>query len=710
MNGAAKCNTGARQRRRENLKRLLRPRHIAFIGGRAVEESINLCRRAGFEGDIWPVNPKYDSLAGMPCFASIADLPESPDAALIAVSRERTVDIVRDLSACGAGGAVSITGGFAESDTRGVELQAELKDVAGDLALLGPNCLGVLNMFDGVAIWGGDNQFNPAPDRGVALISQSGYVAYSITNVEQAFPLGYAISIGNQAVLDVSDCLEVLLDDDRVDAIGLYLEGLVDVAALSEAAIRSLKKGIPLVVLKAGGTVESAELTMSHTGTLAVANELWSALFERLGIVEVNTPKALVETLKLIGMIASPCGPGLVAAADSGGYAALIAEQGKRLNLEFPVPTDAQRSALRTRLPDLVSISNPLDYNLPWKGLLDPAAADDGLMCLLDERSDLLVFFIDYPHPQAVAEVWRPTIDGIIRLKSRADIPIVIASVLPDGLPASLRGELHAAGIPALQGLDDAMTAIKSAVDHGALRTAIVSESTDLSARYLPTPPGPAPGATRLLDEWEAKQQLAAFGLDMPRGSVGSTDEAPALAEALGFPVVAKLVNSQLAHKNRAGAVQLNLRSRAELACALEAIRSSVAIYDSSIDTDRFLVESMVEDTRAEFLIGIKRETGLGLALVVGTGGTEVESLRDYRILLLPASDAQILNALGNLALVQRLKLDDAPMRALLAAVRSVVRFAEQHRDSLVELDVNPLILREQGDTVAVDALIRLSA
>ena len=354
-----------RQRRRQNLNRLLRPKQVAFIGGKAVEDSITVLLRAGYTGEIWPVNPKYDMLAGYPCYKSVADLPSPPDAALLAVSRQLTVKVIGQLADCGAGGAVSVTGEFAESDELGIQLQLDLNEAAGDLALVGPNCLGILNLFDHVAVWGGDNRFEPAPEQGVALISQSGYVAYSITNVEEAFPLGYAISMGNQAVLDVSDFIEVLLDDERVTAIGIYLEELVDVAALSMAALRAFERGVPIVVLKAGGTQKSAKLTVSHSGTLAVANDLWRALFERLGMVEVKSPKALVEAMKILGILERPCGPRLVAAANSGGYSALIAEQGEQLGLEFPVPTALQRAALRERLPDLVSLSNPLDYNLP---------------------------------------------------------------------------------------------------------------------------------------------------------------------------------------------------------------------------------------------------------------------------------------------------------------------------------------------------------
>ena len=230
---------GAEAGRRTNLKRLLTPRHIAFVGGQAIEGCINATRKSGFTGKIWAVHPKYTELAGVACVPSLADLSEPPDAALIAVSRERTVDVVAQLSAMGAGGAVSIVGEFAETGEDGAALQARLVTAAGELAVVGPNCLGVMNMFDGVAVWGGDNVFSPVVGDGVALISQSGYVAYSVTNVERALPLGYAISMGNQAVLNVADYIDVMLDDSRVRAIGLYLEGMVDIAAFSMAALRA---------------------------------------------------------------------------------------------------------------------------------------------------------------------------------------------------------------------------------------------------------------------------------------------------------------------------------------------------------------------------------------------------------------------------------------------------------------------------------------
>jgi acyl-CoA synthetase (NDP forming) len=698
-------NNSQRARRRENLQRLLKPRHIAFVGGRAVEPCIVATRKAGFQGEIWAVHPKYETLDDVPCVTSLAELPEAPDATLIAVSRERTIDVVAELAALGAGGAVSIVGEYSESGAGGAALQERLVTAAGDLALVGPNCLGVMNQFDGAAVWGGDNVFQSVTEQGVALISQSGYIAYSITNVEQAFPLGYAISMGNQAVLDAADYIDAMLRDTRVRAIGLYLEGLVDVAALSEAALQAVERGIPLVVLKAGGTIASAELTYSHSGTLAVSNELWTALFQRLGMIEVSSPKQLVETLKLLGSDKPPAGKRVVAAANSGGYAAMIGEKGRALGLEFPVLSHAQRTALRERVPDLVSLLNPLDWNLQWASMSTPDTSDFGMEILLDERADVLLYFVDWPVQAEVADVWWPTLEGLIRLNQRSDKTVLIASVLPDGLPVALRERITAAGVVCLQGLDDALAVVAVAGGYARLRADVLA---DIAGREMFDALTILPQNTEFLDEAAGKTLLKPYGLNIPSGVHGSSEMILAKSDTLGYPLAVKLLNANLAHKNHAGAVRLNIQSSEGVEQAINTIKANVSAYDSSLATDSFLAECMVAQPRAEFIVGVKQELGLGHALIIGRGGTAVEELRDYALLLLPASVQQIKKAVSGLAITQKMRLDEAAQSALVSAVKAIATFALDNREQLVELDVNPIILDAAGTCTAVDALVRV--
>ena len=689
---------------RENLKRLLKPRHIAFVGGKAVEDCINATRKSGFTGHIWAVHPQYTELAGVACVPSLADLPEPPDATLIAVSRERTVDVVAELNAMGAGGAVSIVGEFAETGEDGAVLQTRLVTAAGDLALVGPNCLGVMNMFDGMAVWGGDNVFSPVAGDGVALISQSGYVAYSVTNVEQALPLGYAISMGNQAVLNVADYIDAMLDDPRVRAIGLYLEGIVDISAFSTAAMRAVKQGVPLVALKAGGTQESAELAQSHSGTLAVDNEIWSALFRRFAIVEAGSPKALIEALKLLGSPKPPKGNRVVAAANSGGYAAMIGEKGRNVGLDFPAPTKAQRNALRQTVPELVSLMNPLDWNLPWAAMSTPDTSDNGMGLLMDDRCDLLVYFVDWPRELDVADVWWPTLEGLIQLNNRMDCPVVIASVLPDGLPADLRLRLANAGVVTLQGLDDTLCAIRTVAQYSILRAQVLA---DVENRLLSTP-AVLTGSLVTLNEEMGKALIAEHDIPVPAHATGTFEEVIAAADLLGFPLAVKLLNEDLLHKNRAGAVHLNINDASGLKQAISAIQTSVSRYDARLDTSHFLIENMVEAPRAEFIVGVSHKPGIGHVLVIGRGGTDVEELRDFATLLLPVSAVQIEDAIRRLSLVRKLGLDQQDIASLVQVVSQVAQFSDQYRDRLVELDVNPIILDTFGNCTAVDAMMRM--
>ena len=689
---------------RENLKRLLKPRHIAFVGGKAVEDCINATRKSGFTGHIWAVHPQYTELAGVACVPSLADLPEPPDATLIAVSRERTVDVVAELNAMGAGGAVSIVGEFAETGEDGAALQTRLVTAAGDLALVGPNCLGVMNMFDGMAVWGGYNVFSPVAGDGVALISQSGYVAYSVTNVEQALPLGYAISMGNQAVLNVADYIDAMLDDPRVRAIGLYLEGIVDISAFSTAAMRAVKQGVPLVALKAGGTQESAELAQSHSGTLAVDNEIWSALFRRFAIVEAGSPKALIEALKLLGSPKPPKGNRVVAAANSGGYAAMIGEKGRNVGLDFPAPTKAQRNALRQTVPELVSLMNPLDWNLPWAAMSTPDTSDNGMGLLMDDRCDLLVYFVDWPRELDVADVWWPTLEGLIQLNNRMDCPVVIASVLPDGLPADLRLRLANAGVVTLQGLDDTLCAIRAVAQYSILRAQVLA---DVENRLLSTP-AVLTGSLVTLNEEMGKALIAEHDIPVPAHATGTFEEVIAAADLLGFPLAVKLLNEDLLHKNRAGAVHLNINDASGLKQAISAIQTSVSRYDARLDTSHFLIENMVEAPRAEFIVGVSHKPGIGHVLVIGRGGTDVEELRDFATLLLPVSAVQIEDAIRRLSLVRKLGLDQQDIASLVQVVSQVAQFSDQYRDRLVELDVNPIILDTFGNCTAVDAMMRM--
>ena len=261
-----------------DLSRLLKPRSICAIGGREAARVVEQCRRMDFAGAVYPVHPSRDEVAGLPCFRSVEDLPEAPDAAFVGVRRDRTVEVVRALAARGAGGAVCYASGFAESREEGAALQAALVEAAGDMPILGPNCYGLVNYLDGAPLWP-DEHGGVRRDRGVAIVSQSSNLAITLTMNLRAVPIAAVVTLGNRACIGTADVLDALLEDGRITAVGLLVETLDDAPALAAAARKARARRIPLVACKLGRSEQGARLTVSHTASLAGSDEGAGAFF-----------------------------------------------------------------------------------------------------------------------------------------------------------------------------------------------------------------------------------------------------------------------------------------------------------------------------------------------------------------------------------------------------------------------------------------------
>jgi acyl-CoA synthetase (NDP forming) len=698
------------QQLHDNLYRLLRPRHIAYIGGSQVEGPIEASRNAGFDGEIRVVNPVRDRVAGLQTFSRIEDLPEAPDAALIALSPERSIEAVAALASIGAAGAVCMAAGFAELGAPGSCLQQQLREAAGDLALIGPNCMGVLNLFDGAAIWGASGHVEAPGAGGAAIISQSGAFLYGITNVEQGFPLGYAISTGNQAVVDMADCIEALLFDERVRAIGLYLEGLSDGAALGRACWHALQKGIPIIALKGGDTAEAERVAKSHTSAMVVERDLWMAFSERYGIVEVSTPKAMVESLKLLTIGGMPRGNKLSAITFSGGLNSLIAAQAPAHGLELPQPRPKNAERMRSQLPEIVPVANPLDLNLPWlsktgMSLRDGDRIADCLTDFADGVADLATLFVDVPRPDDIGsdKDWYPSMQAMAKVAENLGIPVAVASILPEGLYPALRKHLLAHGIAPLLGFSDTLEALAVATrlgeKHRRMQTA--TAPGDLLTRLGPDASG-APSI--LLDEAEAKAALAAHGLVTPAFTVSSREQLAEAATKIGLPLALKLVSSEIPHKAGMGGVHLGLGSMDAVEAAAQAIDNAAIDYHGK-PTERFLVEAMIEAPVAEYIIGIKQQSALGLALMIGRGGVDVEKLNRRATVLLPLVERDLEKGLQSIGFAA----DTPGYEAMRDAVRVVAAYAIENRERLRSLDINPLIINAGGAAIAADALIEMS-
>ena len=688
------------------LQRLLSPRSIAVFGGNAAAETIRQCRKLGFTGELWPVHPTRPTLEGLPCFPSVASLPAPPDAAFVAVPSLATVDVVRQLQMRGGGGAICYASGFAEIGGAGLDLQAELVQAASGMALLGPNCYGLLNYLDGVALWP-DQHGGERVARGVAIITQSGNIGLNLTMQTRGLPLAFLITVGNQAGDRISAIIDALLDDARVTAIGLHIEGLDDVGAFSRVAIRALKQRIPLVALKAGSSVLGAKTTMSHTSSLAGPDGLYDALFQRVGVARVFDVSTLLETLKLLHVLGALTDTTLASASCSGGEASLMADLAQQHGLNMPALPQVAQDRLQSVLGDKVTVTNPLDYHTYIWGNL--AAQTECFAALMACQFAVHVLVLDFTRADLCdGASWQSTLDAFIAAKHRTGAAAAVLTSLPEGMPEAVCKMLLTHGIAPMLGTADCLRAIALAAQIGAAQRMEVSPiagASQKTALHSQKAEATKNSSITMLDEVASKHALAVFGLPVPAGRCVPLDAVQSCANAIGFPLVVKAVSNSLAHKTEAGGVQLNLQSAAAAYAAAQGMQTL---------TDRFLLEPMATGVVAEIIVGVRNDPVFGLALTIGAGGTLVELLQDAATLLLPVAGGDIRRALQQLKTWPLLcgyrGRAVADVEALITAIAAIAGFAQANAHRLVELDVNPILVMPQGCGVqAVDALIYLS-
>ena len=655
----------------QNLQRLLSPKSIAFVGGTVAEMAIKPNVTLGYGGEIWPVHPTRTEIAGFQCYSSIDDLPYAPDAAFIGVKRELTIEIVGKLSEAGAGGCVCYAAGFSEMGGEGQQLQEQLVKAAGTMPLVGPNCFGVINYVDKCCLW--PYLFGGEPvERGVALISQSGNIAMNLTMNKRSVNFTHVICAGNQAVSGPADYIDALLQDDRVTAIGMYIEGIDDIEHFSRSALRALEYGIPIVALKVGKTAASAEVSSSHTSSLTGSDVLFDALFDQLGIIRVNSLNALLETLKALELSKPLNGRNIFTLSCSGGEAAIIADVVDEYGLETRPFSASQISNLEAQFPNYVTVSNPFDYNTSVWG--DQAAQERCFTEAMKGDHDAAVLIYDHPTINArEVDEWVMALDAFIAAHNSTGMPAFVICTISELMSQDMREKLIKSGVVPLMGLDDGLFAISAVMKYREFFNR--SDNMKNLPLFATTNLGKGHQLT-VLDESQSKSQLRDFGMVVPEGEVGSSEQVCELAERIGYPVVVKACGEQFLHKSDLGAVRLNLSSPEEVRQAVLEMSDSVAA--SGFQVNRFLVEKMTTGAVAELIIGIKRDDQFGPALVIGAGGLLVELIADSESLLLPTTRAAVTEALHSLSVSKLIRgyrgNPVGDMNAIIDAVLSVAK------------------------------------
>jgi acetate---CoA ligase (ADP-forming) len=677
------------------LARLINPKSIAIIGGDAAEFTMQACCQNGFEGPVWGVNSDRKQMAGQPCFARVEDLPAVPDAVLIIVPAAATIRIVKALAKMGAGGAICFASGFSEVGDLGRARQQDLMQAAGDMALIGPNCHGILNFMNGTVLWP-DQHGGERVDGGVAIVSQSGNMGINFTMQRRGLPLAQLISLGNQAVCGVEDCIEAFLEDNRITAIGMHVEGLTDLTKFIAVAEKARTAGVPLVVLKTGRSAVAASINLGHTASLAGPDKLYDALFRRLGIARVDTVEDFLESLKLLSVIGPLEGNQLSSLSCSGGEAALIADLAMTTKLEFPELSENHKSSIRATLNDYVSISNPLDYHtFIWA---DQDKLTACFAAMFAGGFDLSLVIVDYPRTDRCdLKDWQPLTQAVINAKRQSGKNVAVVSAMSEGLPEEIAGQLSQEGIAPLQGFAQALSAIERAYEIGQAWS-LQSPSPEIRISLND-------GEPINWDERKSKEWLKGGGFSVPRGKAcTSVSDAVSAAKGLGFPVALKTLSSEIAHKTELGGVRLNIRTPEDA----EFHAHSLLTLGKQV-----LVEEMIEDTVVEMIAGINRDEQFGLYMVIGFGGTLVELVDDNAVILLPADRDTIKRALVSLKMAPLFYEfrggENADVEALVEQIWRFGELALTHQDSLIEIDINPLLVRPAGQGVTVaDAFVRI--
>jgi len=691
------------------LQALLSPRTIAILGASADLNKVNgrtlrFLQEKGYGGRIYPVNPKYESIAGLRCYADIAALPEAPDLAVIAVPAAQVLTAVRELVRRGGRTAVIFSSGFAEMGEAGRELEREVTDAAraGGLRLCGPNCLGLINAFDNVIATFGQFAEGAVPPGPVGFVTQSGAFGTAIAALarRRALGLGYFINTGNECDVDFVQMMHAVLDDARIRVGAGYLEGVRDGAGLRALGEHALTLGKPLTLTKVGRTAAGAKAAASHTGALAGADMVFDGVIRGLGITRARNEEHMLDIVEVLGACKLPEGRGLGIVTQSGGAGVLMADRAEEMGLQVAGLAPQTRVALARVIPGFGTTVNPVDVTGQF--VADPRLLLDSVRIVMEDPNvhvGIVWLQLMDGHVERLAEIFN-------KINEIVNKPWVVCWV---AAPDAALMKLRAAGIAVLRGAEPAVDAVAALVRYAEARRNWLSDEPARKALQLPEPALPA--AAGAVSSIEGQALLQSFNVPTAAARLVTTaDEAVAAAKALGYPVVLKIESPDILHKTEAKGVALNLGDDAAVRSAFAALTANAKHYKADARIAGVLVQAMAKGD-VELVIGLKRDPTFGAVVMVGLGGVLIEVFKDVVFRAAPVTEAEAMRMLDELK--SRVVLDGirgkAPVNktALAQMISAVSRFGAAAGPRLAELDLNPVLAGPQGVT-AVDWLMVL--
>jgi acyl-CoA synthetase (NDP forming) len=699
--------------RHAELDRVLNPAHVCIVGASPKAGSFGervLANLAGFGGNIYLVNSKYEKIGERRCYPSMAALPENPDCVAVVAPRDAVEQIVREAAQLRVGGVILYASGYAETQLpERIELQRRLQVVglASGLKILGPNCLGIANYQRRARISFSDYPApRDMPGKSIGIASQSGALSQSLAQAcECGMSISHAFSAGNQADVDVADLVAYLADEPSCHAIACVFEGMTHPQRLLEAARIAWRNGKPLLIHKTATGTLGAEAAISHTGSLAGSDSAYRAAFERGGAIVVEEFEGLMEAAAFFAKAPPPKARGIAVLAASGGAAIMAADKAEAHGISLPQPSEAVRGVLQANIPDFGSARNPCDVTgqVVNNPLSMPACSD---ALLSDPAYGALVV------PQTLAfEMYKTRLESLGK-QSQQHGKIACSVLISNWLqgPGTLQGEGNA-HVALFRSMDRCFRSI-AAWHH---RADLQQRGERFAGRVSDA--GAAPQAARLiaaaanarLTESESRAVLELYGIPTVRERRADSLEAlRAAAAVLGFPLALKVESPDIAHKTEAGGVALNLRSPDELCAAYERVIANARRFAPQAKISGVLLQPMVP-AGVEVVVGARVDPLLGPLIVAGFGGVLVELVRDSAVELAPINAGEALSMLRGLkgaALFAGFRGGPAvDLHGLADILVRVSEFAADQQGLFAELDINPVICAGPAIT-AVDALI----
>ncbi|WP_233235102.1 acetate--CoA ligase family protein [Bordetella sp. LUAb4] len=697
------------------ISRLLNPRSVAVIGASAdvkktAGRPVAYLRKHGYAGDIYPVNPRADHIDGLRCYPDIASLPGVPDVGIVLLGAERAHVAVRELAQRGTAAAIVLASGYTEVGAEGARRQAELIEAAGDMRLLGPNTIGLVNLTGNIVLSAsGALEMDHFPVGSIGVVSQSGGILGALLSRAAARGIGLSklISTSNEVDLELADFIDYLADDEATKVIALYVESVRHPEKFRAAALKAARAGKPVVAFKIGRSEAGAKAAVSHTGALAGADSMYDALFKEVGVIRAQSFGDLLDIPVALATGRTLRGNRVAILTSTGGAGTLVSDSLGVSGFDTPAPdaeTAARLRALQTG--DHAALDrNPIDVTLAG---LQPDLLRGAIRALLASPSYDALAIIVGSSSLAMPELMAGAIQDCL---PESDKP-VIAFVSPHA-PA-VAALLTQRGVPAFAAAESCTVALAGMLHHAQWKAPTLADAvapvdvTDLLSGV---------SGEASLDEAQAKQLFARFGVPCAGETVVvSPAEAERAAQAYGGRVVLKILTGEITHKSDVGGVAVNLTPDL-VGARLTAMKDEVH-GKTGVMVQRFLVQEMVAGG-TELILGMHRDP-LGTAILLGMGGITAELFKDTTMRLLPG-DGRGLSRDDALEMVHELKtwplLDGfrgRPKADVPALVQAIVAFSQmtaQLGERLVEAEINPVFVLPEGKGVrAADGVVVLGA